>query len=104
MHILRDENGNLIPHGDHEHHDHDEHHTSCSHDGGHKDETQALLSYMIQHNESHAREIEDMAADLENKGFAEVAEKMREGVAEFAKGNACLHEALEHYEEHLKEE
>ena len=86
MHLIKDENGNLIHHGhehSHEHthedgvkhththsheagegheHTHDEGcgHTHCgSCEGGDcKNETVALLTYMLQHNEHHAAELD----------------------------------------------
>ncbi len=124
MHILRDENGNLIPHGadhDHEHsHDHDhehEHHHHHDHDGdvhahcGHcdpdggscKDETLALLTYMINHNKQHAAETDKMAKELEEKGLGDVAKQMREGVMNYEKGNMYLSLALSLYKSHLTE-
>lgn len=118
MHIVNDENGNPIPHGGHDHahdhhHDHEHGHDGCehSHHCGHcdsgndgcKDETLALLSYMLQHNEHHAAEIDEMAARLEKDGMADVAKQMKEGVTQFQKGNLYLSLALSLYKEHLKE-
>lgn len=111
MHILKDENGNIIPHGsgDHDH----EHGCAHSHDGsghaGHdehasKDETLALLGYMVNHNAHHAAEADEMADSLEKRGMADVAEKIREGVAEYQKGNTYLSVALSLYKDHLKEQ
>ena len=112
MHVVTDENGNPIPHGagEHNHDHHHEHEHSHEHEHGHshehesraqeeckKDPTTALLTYMIDHNEHHAAEIVDMAADIESKGKAEAAAKMKEAVDEFNKGNALLREALELY-------
>lgn len=107
MHMIKDENGNPIPHGAEEH-PHCHHHDHCDaqqHAGadGKKDETLALLTYMIQHNEHHAAEIDQMAADLEKKGMEDVARQMREGVTEFQKGNMLLNLALTLYKEHQKE-
>ena len=86
MHLIKDENGNLVQHGHghthehthedgmthtHEHthgegHDHGHSHAdhacdtahcgSCS-EGDCKNETLALLTYMLQHNEHHAQEL-----------------------------------------------
>ena len=112
MHILRDENGNLIPHGahDHDHHDHD-HAAACDAGCGNcepesgkcKDQTFALLNYMVQHNTQHAAEAEKMAGELEKQGLADVAAQIREGVTEYQKGNMYLNIALTLYKEHLKE-
>ena len=175
MHILKDENGNLIPHGhdsghdhehdhghDHEHvHDHDHEHThthehthSCGdgheyththehthgHDHGHdhdhthghdhhhphgdaaacssdcnscasadncqkkdpKRETMALLAYMVQHNEAHARELDQMADNLVKLGMDAAAKTIKDGVADFQKGNMRLSLALSLVKEELK--
>ena len=69
MHIIKDENGNVCPHG-HEHghaHTHDgvcqEGCSGCEpHDP--KKENIALLTYMLQHNEHHAAELDQMADKL----------------------------------------
>ena len=93
MHLIKDENGNLVQHGHehteghtHEHthadgvththsHSHGDgehahtHDSSCSSqehcgscEGGDcKKETVALLTYMLQHNEHHAAELDQMA-------------------------------------------
>ncbi|MDO4621658.1 MAG: cobalt transporter [Eubacteriales bacterium] len=132
MHLITDENGNPIPHGSQEHghcehthehdhaHGHDHPHTHehgeeghahshshdcghCGHEGGCKDETLALLTYMVQHNASHAAETDQMAAKLEAAGMEDVAKQIRTGVAEYQKGNMYLQIALSLYQEHLKE-
>lgn len=107
MHMIKDENGNPIPHGAEEH-AHCHHHDHCDAHGAadgaeKKDETLALLTYMIQHNEHHAAEIDQMAVDLEKRGMADVAKQMKEGVTEFQKGNMLLNLALTLYKEHQKE-
>ncbi len=93
MHKLYDENGNLIPHGAHEEEHHHEHH---HHEGEEKkDENLVLLTYMHQHNEQHAGELEEMVQKLEDGGYGEEAEEIRKGVAAFREGNAHLGHALE---------
>ena len=111
MHELRDENGNLIPHGGHDHHDHDHHHEDHCHEhcgacGSEeqkkcRDEKLALLTYMVQHNTAHAAETSQMADQLEAAGMADVAKQIREGVAAYDKGNMYLSLALSLYKEHL---
>lgn len=117
MHLIKDENGNLIPHG-HEHvheHTHEDGHThthahthehgcegscdtGCNGCGGAakdpKAQLVALLGYMLDHNESHARELDDMAAKISEAGMSEAAEQIKKGVAEFQKGNMYLSLAL----------
>lgn len=81
MHLIKDENGNLIHHG-HEH----------THEN--QNETVAILTYMLEHNQHHAEELAQMAEELEKKGMAEAAQKIKDGVANFEKGNADLGDAL----------
>lgn len=137
MHMITDENGNLLPHGhehEHEHtheyahthehsheHGHEEEHThghdhehahdhTHSHDHSHghchencsscnsncdpKKEAQALLTYMLQHNEHHAAELDQMAANLAKLGLEDSAKQIREAVTDFQKGNMRLSLAL----------
>ena len=74
MHLIKDENGNIIPHGSDHHHDHEhghEHCGSCNSDcqGNCTDEVVALLNYMLSHNEHHAEELDQMAENLEKLGM-----------------------------------
>ena len=92
MHLIKDENGNLVQHGHADSHEHTHEHTHedgvthshthshaegdnhChTHGDGHcgscesgdcKNETVALLTYMLQHNEHHAAELDQMADNL----------------------------------------
>ena len=110
MHLLKDENGNIIPHvaehthghvqengyththpHTHEHghedaHHHDHEHgcegncnTGCSSCGGAAQEPKAqltaLLGYMLNHNESHAKELDDMAGKIAEAGMPEADQK-----------------------------
>ena len=130
MHLIKDENGNLIHHGhehSHEHthengvkhththsheagesheHSHDEScgHTHCgSCEGGDcKNETVALLTYMLQHNEHHAAELDQMADNLQKMGMEAAAKTIKEGVSDFQKGNMRLGLALTLVKEELK--
>ena len=68
-----------------------------------KDENLALLTYMLQHNEHHAAELDEMADKLEKAGMADAAKQIREGVSDFQKGNMRLSLALTLVKEHLKE-
>lgn len=134
MHLIKDENGNLVQHGhehthehthadgvthshSHEHyagqeemHEHThgdsacgghEHCESCS-SGDCKNETVALLTYMLQHNEHHAAELDQMAENLEKMGMSAAAKTIKEGVADFQKGNMRLGLALTLVKEELK--
>ena len=68
-----------------------------------KDENLALLTYMLQHNEHHAAELDEMADKLEKAGMADAAKQIREGVSDFQKVNMRLSLALTLVKEHLKE-
>ena len=114
MHLLYDENGNPIPHGAHDehHHHHDHHHegedcghacNACGSEEKCKDENLALLTYMLQHNEHHAAELDEMADKLEKAGMADAAKQIREGGSDFQKGNMRLSLALTLVKEYLKE-
>ncbi|MDO5336802.1 MAG: cobalt transporter [Eubacteriales bacterium] len=123
MHLIKDENGNLIHHG-HEHtHEHvhadgtththaHSHENSDSHEHAHetcseghqhcgsctggdcKNETVALLTYMLQHNEHHAMELDQMADNLKKLGMDAAAKSIKDGVSDFQKGNLRLSLAL----------
>ena len=141
MHLIKDENGNVMPHnhGDehthehthhghdhsvthsHEHshsegHDHEHTHThdhGCSHShecgsgckdtGACKNETVALLSYMLDHNEHHAAELDQMAENLQKFGMDSAAKQIKDAVSDFQKGNLRLSLALTTVKEQLKE-
>ena len=140
MHLIKDENGNVMPHnhGDghtHEHtHDHSVTHThehshgeghghghdhthdhshscehshecvsACGNSGECKNETVALLSYMLDHNEHHAAELDQMADNLQKLGMDVAAKQIREAVSDFQKGNLRLSLALTTVKEQLKE-
>lgn len=136
MHLIKDENGNVIPHEGHSHehthehthadgvthshahnheagHEHEHTHShgdSCGHGehcgncagGDCKNETVALLTYMLQHNEHHAAELDQMAENLKKMGMDAAAKTIREGVADFQKGNMRLGLALTLVKEELK--
>ena len=136
MHLIKDENGNLVQHG-HEHtpeHTHAHTHAdgvththSHSHEaeGGHahshgngcgdghdhcgsceggdcKKETIALLTYMLQHNEHHAAELDQMADNLAKMGMDAAAKTIKESVSDFQKGNMRLGLALTLVKEEMK--
>ena len=100
MHMLKDENGNIIPHGeghhhDHAHHDHAHHDHEHHHDHGDHAETDALIGYMVSHNAHHAEELKDIAHTLRHEGRGEIADCIEAAVADFATGNEKLSKALE---------
>ena len=80
---------------DHHHHDHDH----CGHDcggcGGHCEHTPmeelvALMKYMVGHNASHAKELADLANQLEKAGSRTAYEQVMAAVSDFEKGNMRL--------------
>lgn len=131
MHLIKDENGNMVGHGhghNHEHthadgtvhthehshdhgeaHDHShgcgepghEHHCGSCSQGDCKNETVALLTYMLQHNEHHAMELDQMAENLKKLGMDAAAKSIKEGVSDFQKGNMRLSLALSLVKEEL---
>lgn len=123
MHLLKDENGNVIPHGAHSHEEHHHHHDH-DHDHGHhhdhhdhchetgcgacesekacKDENLALLTYMLQHNQHHAAELDQMADKLAKSGMETAAKQIHEAVTDFEKGNMRLSVALALVKDMLK--
>ena len=136
MHLIKDENGNLIQHG----HDHGQEHThehthengvthshvhthgegedhEHTHEGGEgcghgscgsceggdcKNETIALLTYMLQHNEHHAAELDQMADNLQKMGMNAAAKTIKESGDDFQKGNMRLGLALTLVKEEMK--
>ena len=80
-------------HHDHEHcHEHCHHHDHC---GGHCDYTPmeelvALMKYMVGHNASHAKELADLAKQLEKLGNRVAYEQVMAAVSDFEKGNMRL--------------
>ena len=89
---------------DHHHHDHDhcDHHhdhdhcaQSCGGCGGHcehtpMEELMALMKYMVGHNASHAKELADLANQLEQAGSHTAYEQVMAAVSDFEKGNMRL--------------
>ena len=85
-----------IPH-DHDH-DHD-----CAHDCGScasqcehtpMEELTALMQYMVGHNAAHARELAELASQLEKNGNHVAYEQVMAAVSEFEKGNLRLSAVL----------
>ncbi len=78
--------------GEHNHHHHD--HFHCSEEIQSKSETQALLAYMLSHNEHHEKELIEMAGELRSMGMNDAASLLDEGIESFKAGNEKLYEAL----------
>ena len=82
--------------GHHHHHDHD--HScggSCSSCGSKcehtpMEELMALMQYMVNHNAAHAKELADLAAQLDKAGNHAAFEQVMAAVSDFEKGNMRL--------------
>lgn len=106
MHIIKDENGNVCPHGHGHTHDHAHEHShgqEHAHQGDCQgcdgcaqpvNQNEVLLGYMLQHNQSHAAELDQMAGKLREAGLEDAAEQIKKAVDEFEKGNLYLGVAL----------
>ena len=91
-------------HHDHHHHDHDHHHHDhCGSDCGScaskcehtpMDELLALMKYMVGHNAAHAKELADLAVQLEKAGSHMAYEQVMAAVSDFEKGNMRLSTVL----------
>ena len=90
-------------HTDHEHHgcghchDHQDHHHHHDHCDGHchcdhtpMEELVALMKYMVGHNAAHARELAELADQLEKAGSHTAYEQVMAAVSDFEKGNMRL--------------
>ncbi len=86
-------------HHDHDHCDHHHDHDHCGHGcggcGGHCEHTPmeelvALMKYMVGHNASHAKELADLANQLEKAGSHAAYEQVMAAVSDFEKGNMRL--------------
>ena len=96
-------------HHHHEHHHHDHHHDHDHHDHHHDhectgtcqgcasqcehtpmEELMALMKYMVGHNAAHAKELADLAGQLEQLGNRMAYEQVMAAVSDFEKGNMRL--------------
>lgn len=89
-----------IPHEHHHDHEHDHHHdhecahscdscgTPCEHTP--MEELMALMKYMAGHNAAHARELADLAVQLDQAGNHMAYEQVMAAVSDFEKGNLRL--------------
>ena len=82
----------------HHHHDHDcgGHCHSCEGSCQHTpmEELVALMKYMAGHNAAHARELADLAVQLEKAGNHAAYEQVMAAVCDFEKGNLRLSAVL----------
>lgn len=94
-------------HHHHHDHDHEHHHHHHEHDHDHgctgscqgcasqcehtpMEELMALMKYMVGHNASHAKELADLAGQLEKLGNHMAYEQVMAAVSDFEKGNMRL--------------
>ena len=86
--------------GHHHHHDHNHNCGgacgSCSSKCEHTpmEELMALMQYMVNHNAAHAKELADLAAQLEKAGSHAAFEQVMAAVSDFEKGNMRLSTVL----------
>ncbi len=103
----------------HEHHDHHDHHHTHDHEHTHDhhhdhshdcsgtcqgcatpcehtpmEELLALMKYMVGHNAAHAKELADLAIQLEKAGSHMAYEQVMAAVSDFEKGNLRLSAVL----------
>ena len=84
--------------GHHHHHDH-QCAGSCNGCAGGcehtpMEELMALMQYMVSHNAAHAKELADLAAQLEKAGSHAAFEQVMAAVSDFEKGNMRLSTVL----------
>jgi len=96
-------------HHDHDHHHHDHEHDHHHHDHAHShectgscqgcasqcehtpmEELMALMQYMANHNAAHAKELADLASQLDKAGNHMAYEQVMAAVSDFEKGNLRL--------------
>ena len=54
------------------------------------EELMALMNYMVGHNAAHAKELADLAVQLEKAGIHAAYEQVMAAVSDFEKGNMRL--------------
>ena len=67
-------------------------HTPCEHTP--LEELMALMKYMVGHNAAHAKELADLAVQLEKAGSHAAFEQVMAAVSDFEKGNLRLSAVL----------
>ncbi len=80
-------------------HTHDHCHSDCGSCGSKcahtpMEELMALMQYMVGHNASHAKELADLAVQLEKAGSHTAYEQVMAAVSDFEKGNLRLSTVL----------
>ena len=65
-----------------------------------KEELMALMKYMVGHNAAHAKELADLAQQLEKAGSHTAYEQVMAAVSDFEKGNMRLSVVLQSLDTH----
>jgi hypothetical protein len=91
MHEHDHDHEHLYEHGHGHSHGHDHNHEHLEDPA----KIEALLAYMLDHNQHHGEEISGLAHSLNHGGNGEAAKLLEEGVKDFEKGNEKLAKALE---------
>lgn len=58
-------------------------------------ELEALLDYLVKHNEDHAGELQDLASRAQTLGKTEAYDRLTEGVVLLRDSNVSLRKALD---------
>ena len=72
-----------------------DHHDGHSHGADSREEAEAKLKFMLDHNEHHVAELHDLAHDLEHFGFTGKAGLIIKAITSYEAGNALLKDAIE---------
>ncbi len=97
MHIHHDHVGAHSHEHDHSHdHSCEGHCEGCAGHCEHTpmEELMALMQYMVNHNAAHAKELADLASQLEKAGNHAAYEQVMAAVSDFEKGNLRLSAVL----------
>ena len=93
-HVHPHEHDHLHEHGAEHNHSHDCGGDCCGCAGGCEhtpmEELVALMKYMVGHNAAHAKELADLASQLEKAGSHTAYEQVMAAVSDFEKGNMRL--------------
>ena len=93
MHLLRNEQGEPIPHGHHNDHPHEQLQPNTP------EQMTAVLNYMLKHNQAHTAELLSIAEKLSQMGNDTAAGQVKKAADAFSEGNSLLSLALEQVKE-----
>ena len=69
-------------------------HCGTCQEGDCKNETLALLTYMLQHNEHHAQELDQMADNLAKMGMDAACKTIKEACCQISRRAICVLDLL----------